>query len=347
MHEVDFLPVESPGTSSSKCGDAIAMRFTYEAEWRQVVIVIDGGYSSTGTDVVDHIQKYYNTNNIDLVVSTHPDADHINGLTTVLEQATVNTLMVHQPRLHLSNVRDFSNIEAVDDLLAVARAKHVDVIEPFEGLSVFNGQFTVLGPSLDYYVELMEEYLEEERVGVAAARRQPSSKSFTLARKALDKFLTLMPFETLTNEGDTGPRNNSSVISLLQVAGHRMLFTGDAGIPALEKAANYYEFTEVGPFTHHPLDLIQLPHHGSKRNVGPNILDRILGPQGAHQDIQAVISSAEQCKDHPSPKVVNAASRRGCSVVATEGRTVCHSDGAVPRAGWGPITPIGPLPEDD
>lgn len=347
MYEVDFLPVESPGTSSSKCGDAITIRFTHEQEGRQVVIVIDGGYSSTGTEVVEHINKYYDTNTIDLVISTHPDADHINGLQTVLENSNVETLMVHRPRMHVSSVQDFSNIEAVDDLLAVARAHRVDVIEPFEGVSAFADKVTILGPSLEYYVSLVEEHLEEERTGKAATRRQPSSKSFTFARKALDTFLTLMPFETLTNDGETGPRNNSSVITLLQIDGVRMLFTGDAGIPALERAANYYELSRIGPFTHSPLHFIQLPHHGSKRNVGPDILDRLLAPQGKYQKVPAIISSAQSCEDHPSPKVINAASRRGCLVVATEGHAICHSDGSIPRPDWVPVEPIGPLSEDD
>lgn len=60
MHEVDFLPVESQSATSSKCGDAIAVRFTCE-EGRNVVIVIDGGYSDVGSDLKGHIEKYYDT----------------------------------------------------------------------------------------------------------------------------------------------------------------------------------------------------------------------------------------------------------------------------------------------
>lgn len=97
MYEVDFLPVESPGQSSSKCGDAVAINFTYATEKRQAVIVIDGGYTDTGSDLAEHIRCYYDTNVVDLVVSTHPDADHINGLRTLLGDMEVRQLMIHQP----------------------------------------------------------------------------------------------------------------------------------------------------------------------------------------------------------------------------------------------------------
>ncbi len=82
--------------------------------------------------------------------------------------------------------------------------------------------------------------------------------------------------ETLTDDGETGPRNNSSVITLLHVGGERMLFTGDAGIPALTAAASYYE-TIFGSFPAAPLTFFQTPHHGSRRNVGPTLLNRLLG----------------------------------------------------------------------
>jgi beta-lactamase superfamily II metal-dependent hydrolase len=347
MYEVDFLPVESDGGTSSKCGDAIAMTFTYEEEQRQAVVVIDGGYSKTGIDLVEHIDQYYGTRDIDLVVSTHPDADHINGLKSVLENAKVHTLMMHQPRRHVKSAKDFSNIEAVDELVSLATNNGIQLVEPFTGCSWFDGQFTVLGPTQEYYVELVEQHLAEERTGIAAARRQPVSGLSNGEMIDLSYSLALMPPESLTDDGETGPRNNSSVISLLRVGEDRLLFTGDAGIPALEKAADYYEFNLVGSFSGNPLRFLQIPHHGSKRNLGPTILDRMVGTQSSIRSINAIISSAKACEDHPSPKVVNAATRRGCYVVATEGKTVCLSDGSVSRYGWTSIAPLGPLPEAD
>lgn len=351
MYEIDFLPVESKSGPGSKSGDAIAIRFTVENEGREAIVVIDAGYSAVGEDIVDHIRAYYNSDQVDLVISTHPDADHLNGLAVVIEQLDVRELWVHQPRLHRNDVSDFSNLEALDNLLTVARRRGVAVAEPFEYKTNFGHQLVVLGPTMAYYEELLDQHLAEARAGatrsMATSIGAALSKAVSLAGSALDWVLSFLPEETLTDEGDTGPRNNSSTIVLLRVDGHHLLFTGDAGIQALERAADSYD--EIfGSFADAPLELIQVPHHGSKHNVGPTILNRILGsPTAPHagKTVTAVCSSAKASKKHPAARVVNAFSRRGCDVVATEGKTICAPHLVPTRPGWGPIPPIPPLDE--
>lgn len=71
-YELDFLPVEAEGGGGTKSGDAIAGRFRL-SDGSSRVIVVDGGCTAIGDDLVDHIQRYYQTNVVNLVVSTHPD----------------------------------------------------------------------------------------------------------------------------------------------------------------------------------------------------------------------------------------------------------------------------------
>ena len=350
MYEVDFLPVESESGPGSKSGDAIAIRFTVASENREAIIVIDSGYSSIGDDMVEHIAAYHNEPEyIDLVISTHPDADHLNGLKTVLENFRVGELWVHQPRLHRSDVSDFSNLEApFDDLLNTARRRGVTITEPFTFEHRLGAQVIALGPTRQYYEELLGQHLAEVKSGeaaTAASRSGVFSKVLSTMGSALDNVLALLRFETLTDEGETGPRNNMSIIVLLTVDNRRLLFTGDAGIPALTEAADAYEDL-IGSFAQNPLTFIQVPHHGSRRNVGPTILNRILGePAAPHGNPTAFISSAKASNKHPSAKVVNAFSRRGATVHATEGKTINHNWQAPQRVGWGPMEPIGPLNE--
>ncbi|MEU5676992.1 hypothetical protein [Streptomyces rochei] len=97
-YEIDFLPV---GDESSG-GDAITLRYgnLHGPREQQTVMVIDGGYLDDGEALVQHIRDYYRTGVVDLVVSTHPDRDHINGLRVVLEQMTVKKLLMHLPWSH-------------------------------------------------------------------------------------------------------------------------------------------------------------------------------------------------------------------------------------------------------
>jgi hypothetical protein len=85
MYEVDFLPIEKTGEPGPRSGDAIAVRFTDDFGHYRVV-VIDGGYKYTGESLIQHLEKYFSKSYVDLMISTHPDMDHINGLTTSFAQ---------------------------------------------------------------------------------------------------------------------------------------------------------------------------------------------------------------------------------------------------------------------
>ena len=89
-YEVDIIGVGQ----ESKSGDAIAIRWgnLFGSRSAQTVVIIDGGFRETGEDVVEHITKYYGTDSIDTVISTHPDQDHINGLAVVLDEFVVGQL---------------------------------------------------------------------------------------------------------------------------------------------------------------------------------------------------------------------------------------------------------------
>ena len=348
MYEIDFLPVESTSGEGSKSGDAVACRFTVESTGTQAVVVVDGGFSDTGGQLADHISKYFGTATVDLMISTHPDADHLNGLSTALDVLNVQALWMHLPWMHSGGVDEhFSNIEAVRDLAEKAEARHIPITEPFTGLQGFGGQVEVMGPSEGYYKELVEQHLEEERSGYS---RGTTSQRPGLIAKGLDlleRMAASLPIETLTDESDVSPRNNSSVVTLIRADDRHLLLTGDAGVEALEYAAEEYE-AKFGSFEASPLKFLQAPHHGSKRNLGPTILDRILGPKGsAFQPTTSFISSAKAAPKHPSPKVVNALSRRGASVSATEGRAISSHSGSSSRPGWVPLTPLSALVEDD
>lgn len=344
MFEIDFLPVDSASSEgSTKSGDAITGRFV-AADGQQKVFVIDAGFHATGEAVVTHITKYYETTHVDLAISTHADGDHINGMPVVIDELTVDELLIHQPREHTgSQASDFSNIEAVDTLINTTHDRGTLVSNPFTGEERLDGHLLLLGPDKDFYELLLAEHLREMRTG---SKVMSFSQVRRGARNLLDTALSMLPSEeTLTDLGVTNPRNEMSVVTLLTVDGKRTLFTGDAGQRALARVITDYE-SRVGAFTYNPLSLLQAPHHGSHRNIGPTILDRILGTREApYGQVNGIVSAAECSPKHPSPKVVNALQRRGCTVTATTGCTVCYPEDAPYRPGWAPAQPLPPLDE--
>lgn len=145
--------------------------------------------------------------------------------------------------------------------------------------------------------------------------------------------------ETLSNSCETSAENNSSTVLVIDAGEQCWMLTGDAGAPALSQAIDFINSTN---FDYGRIKFFQVPHHGSHHSVGPDLLNRMLGPRlpaGAAPTRTAFCSSAKSAPKHPSKKVVNAFQRRGVKVFATEGQHTRHHKDA-PDRGWVKATPL-------
>ena len=230
------------------------------------------------------------------------------------------------------------SLDAARDLERLAERLRIPIVEPFTGLTDRTGRILVVGPTEKFYEDLLPEFrgTPEPKAEIGFV-----GKAFQEGKEIIKRIAERWDFETLTDEGETSAENNSSVIILVQGENDDfMLFTGDAGIPALTEATDY--LTSRG-FDYGKLRFIQVPHHGSQRNVGPTILNRLVGPKLAEsmQMKTAIVSAAKDGEPkHPSKKVTNAFRRRGAPVHATQGSTKRHSRNAPDRPNWVASTPL-------
>jgi beta-lactamase superfamily II metal-dependent hydrolase len=333
MFEIDFLPVGDAG----KSGDAICMRFTRPDSGATAVVVIDAGFKDDGIALADHIIAHYGTRTVDLAILTHPDGDHIGGMGKVLRRLDVTKLWLHDIGSHGGD--SLPAADALDDLKAVAASRGTDVYEAWPGATEFGGAITVLGPSKEYYEELVAEQASKVKpVEKTAARLLESVRSLA------DRVAGALGIEVPFDAKEVNARNNSAMIILGQFNGQTQLFTSDAGVAALERAWDYAEHAIV-PATP---SMVQIAHHGSRRNCSSAWLDRLLGPTNqAANTRSAIVSCVADSEKHPSGRVVNAYKRRGCFVVATAGNAVCHNSGGMVRNGWGRASELGPMVEED
>jgi beta-lactamase superfamily II metal-dependent hydrolase len=344
--EVDFLDVES-----DKSGDAIPLR--YEVGGIALIHVVDGGFQDTGDAVVTHIRTYYgNPSRIDHVVVTHPDGDHAGGLRTVLESFDIGALWMLRPWLYAGELIDrfakyssvenlrkrlrevYPNLVALED---IAEARGIPILEPFQGVSI--GAFTVMAPSRSRYLDLV---VDSERTPEAVAEQQKLlvSALSTFVAEAVAFLKSAWGAEVFSPE-ETSAENEMSVVQYATLCNTRILLTGDAGRSALAEAADYAP--SIGLILP-GIDRFQVPHHGSRRNVSTELLDRWLGPRravrGMAPTFSAYISSAKKDEAHPRKAVVRAMIHRGASVWTTEGRSLCMGVNTKARHNWGPATPI-------
>ncbi|EFB1522895.1 MBL fold metallo-hydrolase [Escherichia coli] len=348
-YEVDFLAV-----GEKKSGDAICIRWgnLHGTRAEQKVVVIDAGYASTGPQIIEHLQKYYHTNTIDLLISTHPDSDHAGGLEHVIENAEVKEFWIHQPWEHNENLaQEFAdgritdasiarriqdNLQKAYDAVKSAKKKGIEIKEPFQGRTWDNSKLVVIGPTQAYYETLIPDFarMPEKAETTATSGTDAYNYFFEKAKEQVEYIADWFSDEGIDDKDTTTAQNNSSVILKIEIDNKTLVFTGDAGITALDMAADH--------INNNSLSFIQVPHHGSRRNIGPAVLNKFVGnivSEGGRSGVCAFISCAPDSDKHPHQAVINAFTRRGAKVVATEGTNKRHSSNAPARDGWTAVTP--------
>ena len=354
--EIDFLDVET-----DKSGDAIALRYEVGGQIR--IHVVDGGFQDTGDSLVAHIRKYYGApERVDHVVATHPDGDHAGGLRKILEEFEVGALWMLRPWLYAHEIIGrFENVTSVENLKKrlkdvypniaaleeIALQKKIPIYEPFQGASI--GAFRVMAPTKKRYLDLVVAS-EKTPEATAEAEKSAARALAALLGKAAATVIALVKAawgaEVFSNE-ETSAENEMSVVQFALLSGKRLLLTADTGRAGLAEAADYAP--SIG-LALPGVDRFQVPHHGSRRNVSTEVLDRWLGPRlkekpaKGQETFTAIVSSAKKDEDHPRKAVIRAMIHRGARVATTEGNTVQTHVNA-PDRGWQSVTYVD-YPED-
>lgn len=355
-YELEFLPVGE----NTKSGDAILFRFWDDAkgetEVDQKVCLIDAGYAENGEKIKQHMDKYYHTSTIDLVISTHPDLDHIGGLTYILENMDVKKLWLHRPwREDIINglsdcfkdgrVTDNSiknklqeGLNKAYELEQLANNKKIPIEDPFTGLSEFDGVITVLSPSEEYYKQLLSEF----RCTPEPVNEDDKNIITKTVEKIKNVISTIWGVDNLEENPETSAENNSSVILLLAINNKKFLLTADAGVPALHMAADNLENMGLSA---NCADYVQVPHHGSKHNINTKILNRIVGKcvdKNSKANKRGIVSASKiDDGKHPSKQVLNAFKQRGVNVFKTQGsKFITHSDDIPQRPDYSTAQPF-------
>lgn len=343
----DFLEVDFIKINAKSSGDAITVRYKKDGE--TTIHVVDGGYLETGDDIIEHIEKYYDKPDvINRVIVTHPDGDHTVGLRKVLEHFEVDELWMLRPWNYADELLPrFSRFSNVDNLKArlrdiypnisaleeIAFNKGISIYEPFQGAQV--GEFTVLAPSKERYLDLVVES-DKTPESKRAEEIDLVESLNSLLEKAASYVRSLWGEEKFSPH-ETSAENNMSVVQYANLSGSTVVLTGDAGRSAMNEAADY---APAAGLNLPGVDKIQVPHHGSRRNVDSDILDRWLGDKkekNCEVTCTAVISCSEKDKRHPKNAVVRGFRHRGAGVVNNQEATLCVSAGEKPsRDGWGP-----------
>ena len=126
--EVHFLDVGQGDATLIRCGEA--------------AMLIDAGNNSWGDDVRDYLE-YQGIGDLDYVIGTHPDADHIGGLDVVMEAFDCGTVIMPDYE---------KDTQTYTDVTDVMEEKGYELTLPQVGTvyELVEAAFTIVAPNGEY-----------------------------------------------------------------------------------------------------------------------------------------------------------------------------------------------------
>jgi beta-lactamase superfamily II metal-dependent hydrolase len=324
-------------------GDADSMLVSYwNGSSSAYRVLIDGGNKGDAPEVRGLLRNL-NISTVDEVFSTHLHDDHSGGLIELLADTTLTfgKLWCHIPQWHVESMEKVNTAlraagtseeaESIRKSLATAAAiykiakdRKIPHDEPFVGKAT--GLLQILSPTEDFYRGLVAEFAEADEI-----KAEDAANLRYAVETAMDEAFFkagLLGGSSLLTDPHTDPENESSVVSGFTYSGAAYLFTADAGTSALTNVVSSFQLAT--------LRWMQIPHHGSRRNLTESLIEK-LAPKTAYV-------SASGNDKHPRRAVVNAFKKLGTNVYSTHypnGSHLHHQMGTVPtRDGYVPATPL-------
>lgn len=310
---VDFVITLLPAGQ----GDCLLLEYGRPDAYSRVLI--DGGPARSYTALAARLAALPPSHRrLDLLVLTHVDADHIEGVIKLINDADLavevaevwfNGYRQLPPDSHLGPPQG----EILSALLAERKipwntAFGGGAVQRHRGdpLPRVTGpgelELTVLGPD-DAALRSLRRVWEKEcaKAGIAEGSTREALDLLAGQKRLhpLDSYLAPADLTQLAAlpelEKDTSVTNASSIVLLAEYRGRSILLPGDS-TPAILTAGleRLLAARGLGVLA---VDAVKLPHHGSRHNVTRDVLDLIQSPV-------YLVSTDSSYFDHPDPAAI-------------------------------------------
>jgi len=302
-------------------GDALLL--AYGDEDSPHYILIDGGRRSTYKNLRDRIleiplgedgKRFF-----ELLVVTHVDADHIEGIICLLQDKELKCRFgdiwfndwVHlEPLVEGQRPPDLGP-EQGEFLGALLHKLELPWNKAFHGGAVVippepdplpfvdladDLRLTLVSPTVETLIDLRNKWTKVIKdAGFTPGNRDEALEQF--ADKAWSGLPASLGDEDHSNTLDHSEANGSSIAFLLEYGEARLLLSGDAFPQVLRPALDRWRAEQDDPSERVWLDAFKVPHHGSKKNLTPQLMDCIecesylvstSGARFRHPDVDAI-----------------------------------------------------------
>lgn len=275
-------------------------------------IVIDGGRKATWHALKDKLADIADRGEaVELLLLSHIDADHIDGLVELVEAPDLPL----KPKAVWYN--GYDQLKALEKAVAVSpfgvkaadkyskalAAKGWPINAAFDGAAIYTetkpDPFEFAGLTLTLISPTLGK-LDKLRIDWRKALKQPvtplgpgSGSLESFGKRPMPETLNV---ETLSrpSNGDMTAPNGSSIALIAEYDGRRVLLGADAHPDALLASLNRLR----GGGQSYPVDLVKLPHHGSRANLTSEIIQMLDTSRFA-------ISTSGAVFGHPDPEAIS------------------------------------------
>jgi hypothetical protein len=316
------------------CGDCLWLEYGRPGEVPRVVL-IDGGVRNTITPLRTRIEaacreRKVDTIDIELLVVTHIDNDHILGILELLGDPKplfrVKDIWFNgRPQLMRlpaeaggsSLPPDLLGTRQGDDLSHLLETRGLKWNVEWDGNPIFvpdtgslpvvtlDGQLTLtlLGPTLSSLHDLRAKWIDVLGGDEELVSEAPSGPADLLGRSD-----TWPPVWSDYERRDPSVTNGSSIMLLAEYPGHSVLLTGDGHASDLTAALERLRGERNLGARAFPLSAFKLPHHGSSKNLDRELMENVDcsrylistdGSMHRHPDHQALLRLLRYSKQTP------------------------------------------------
>lgn len=284
-------------------GDALLL--TYGDDASPHYVLIDGGRRSTYKELRERVlqiplngcgKRYF-----ELLIVSHIDADHIEGIICLLQDDELNCEFgdiwfndyVHLEPLEADTTPAHLGGAQGEFLGALLKQRGLPWNEAFKREAVVMSeapdplpvrdlaggmQLTLVSPSVGSLLKLRKKWDKViTDAGFVPGDRDNALQQF--ADKAWTKLPKNLGSAKKRKTKDHSEANGSSIGVVAEYRGHRLLLSGDAWANVLAPAMERLRAQHGTSDTRVALDAFKLPHHGSKNNISPELMATISCPR--------------------------------------------------------------------
>jgi len=274
-------------------------------------ILIDGGPNDKVLQCLSSNMPFFDKT-IEIIALTHPEADHMTGLLSVLDKYQVEYFLTGPERNESAGYQELVRkvLGAEDTKILSAESGEsvngINIKNPYAGEKIRLGEIELKTwwPEREWVADRLDVGNEKLEAGLGNEKLEN-----TITPLTSNSSFPLQTSHFILGAKTTHAKlNDFSLVFLLNYKNKKILLMGDADLQIQDDIAKAISGWQLAISE---IDILKFPHHGSKTGMLPTFLEKI-------QPKEAVISVGKNSYGHPTKEALELLEKYGVKARRTD-----------------------------